>query len=62
MDMFYSDLLAERVTVDLILRIDRKNDIHTVANKTFDFSSRTIRHLLNNGYKDTMDYIKTSTN
>jgi hypothetical protein len=60
--MFYSDLLAGRVTVDLILRIDPKNDIHTVANKTFDFSSGTIRHLLNNGYKVTMDYIKTSTN
>jgi NTE family protein len=48
----YRDLLAGRVHVDLIYRLERKNDIHTVANKTFDFSSRTIRQLIKEGYEE----------
>jgi NTE family protein len=53
----YSELLATGVTVDLVLRVERKNDIHTVANKTFDFSSRTIRHLIKEGYEEAKEQL-----
>jgi NTE family protein len=56
------DIVEGRFDISEIIRIERKNDEHTISDKTFDFSSGTIRHLLNNGYKDTMDYIKTSKN
>jgi NTE family protein len=56
------DIVEGRFDIAEIIRIERKNDEHTISDKTFDFSSGTIRHLLNNGYKDTIDYIKTSTN
>jgi NTE family protein len=58
----YRDMVEGRFDIAEIIRIERKNDEHTISDKTFDFSSGTIRHLLNNGYKDTMDYIKTSMN
>ena len=58
----YKDMVEGRFDIAEIIRIERKNDEHTISDKTFDFSSGTIRHLLNNGYKDTTDYIKTSTN
>jgi NTE family protein len=53
----YRELLATGVTVDLVLRVERKNDIHTVANKTFDFSSRTIRHLIKEGYEEAKEQL-----
>jgi NTE family protein len=56
------DIVEGRFDISEIIRIERKNDEHTISDKTFDFSSGTIRHLLNNGYKDTMDYINTRTN
>ena len=56
------DIVEGRFDIAEIIRIERKNDEHTISDKTFDFSSGTIRHLLNNGYKDTMDYINTRTN
>jgi hypothetical protein len=37
--------------------VERKNDIHTVANKTFDFSSRTIRHLIKEGYEEAKEQL-----
>ena len=55
--MSYREILAAAVTVDLVLRIERKNDIHTVANKTFDFSSRTIRYLIKEGYKEAKEQL-----
>jgi hypothetical protein len=36
------------VAVEQVIRIERKNDTHTIANKTFDFSSTTIRQLRRN--------------
>ena len=56
------DIVEGRFDIAEIIRIERKNDEHTISDKTFDFSSGTIRHLLNNGYKDTIDYINTLTN
>lgn len=48
----YSDMLAGRFQIDEIIRIDRKNDEHTISNKIFDFSTKTIDLLLQHGYDD----------
>jgi TRAP-type C4-dicarboxylate transport system substrate-binding protein len=51
----YADLIENMVSVDLVVRIERKNDIHTISNKTFDFSSATIQQLIKDGYEEAMD-------
>ena len=48
----YSDLLAGRFQIDELIRVNRKNDEHTISNKIFDFSKKTIELLLNRGYDD----------
>ena len=42
----YDDLLKARIDVDFVVRMERKNDIHTILNKTFDFSTTIIRELI----------------
>ena len=54
----YGDLLKWRVDVDFVARLERKNDGHTISNKTFDFSKTTIRQLIQDGYKETKEQIK----
>jgi NTE family protein len=51
----YADLTQYMVSVDLVVRVERKNDIHTIANKTFDFSNATIRQLIKDGYEEALD-------
>jgi NTE family protein len=51
----YSDLVVHMVSVEQVIRIERRNDTHTIANKTFDFSSATIRQLIEDGYQETLD-------
>jgi len=51
----YEDLIEHMVSVEQVIRIERKNDTHTIANKTFDFSSATIRQLIKDGYEETLD-------
>jgi NTE family protein len=48
----YSDMMAGRFQIDEIIRINRKNDEHTISNKIFDFSAKTINLLLQHGYDD----------
>ena len=36
--MIYRNLVENMASVDFVIRIERKNDAHTIANKTFDFS------------------------
>jgi NTE family protein len=48
----YSDLLAGRFQIDELIRINRTNDEHTISNKIFDFSKKTIELLLQRGYDD----------
>ena len=54
----YNDLLKRRVDVDFVVRFERKNDSHTISNKTFDFSKTTIRQLIQDGYKETKQQMK----
>ena len=51
----YADLVEHMVYVEQVIRIERQNDIHTIANKTFDFSSTTIRQLMRDGYEEGLE-------
>src|SRR5438093_1743397 len=51
----YEDLVQYMVSVDLVVRIERKNDKHTIANKTFDFSNTTILQLIKDGYEEALE-------
>ena len=55
----YRDILEGRFQIDEIIRVDRNNDEHTISNKTFDFSSQTIKLLLEQGYNDAHNLIHT---
>jgi NTE family protein len=54
----YDDLLRSVVDVDFVARLERKNDNHTISNKTFDFSKTTIRQLIQDGYEETKEQMK----
>jgi NTE family protein len=51
----FHDILEGRFQIDEIIRVNRKNDEYTISNKTFDFSSETIKRLLERGYNDACD-------
>jgi NTE family protein len=55
----YIDLVKVRVDVDFVIRLERKNDNHTISNKTFDFSKATIRQLLQDGYDESKEQMKS---
>ena len=54
----YNDLVKGRVDVDFVARLERKNDSHTISNKTFDFSKTTIQLLIQDGYQETREQMK----
>jgi len=54
----YREIVEGRFDIGEIVRIERKNDEHTISDKTFDFSSGTIAYMLSDGYQDTVNFIK----
>ena len=54
----YDELIKANVDVDFIVRLERKNDSHTISNKTFDFSKTTIQQLIQDGYQETKEQMK----
>ena len=54
----YDDLLKATIDVDFVVRLERKNDIHTISNKTFDFSTTTINQLMQDGYQESKEAMK----
>ena len=52
------DLIKANVDVDFVVRLERKNDSHTISNKTFDFSKTTIQQLIQDGYQETKEQMK----
>ena len=52
----YSDIIIGQYEIGKIIRINRKNDEHTISNKIFDFSSKTINMLREAGYNNTRDF------
>jgi NTE family protein len=53
------EIIEGRFDIDEIYRLERKNDEHTISDKTFDFSSGTIAQLLKEGYADNTNFIFT---
>jgi predicted acylesterase/phospholipase RssA len=51
------DLIKNRFNLVVEFKIERKDDLDTISNKIFDFSSDTIRRLIKEGMKDTLDYL-----
>ena len=54
----YEDGLKAVIDVDFVARLVRKNDAHTISNKTFDFSKTTIQQLIQDGYKEIKQQMK----
>jgi hypothetical protein len=54
----FVDLIKANVDVDFVVRLERKNDTHTISNKTFDFSKTTIQQLVQDGYQETKEQMK----
>ena len=46
------ETIEGRFEIDEVIRIERRNDPHTISDKIFDFSRGTIKSLLQNGYDD----------
>lgn len=53
----FLDLVEGSFEIDEIININRKNDEHTISNKSYDFSIGTINLLLESGYDDARDVI-----
>jgi hypothetical protein len=53
----FLDLVEGRFEIDEIINIIRKNDEHTISNKSYDFSIRTISLLLERGYNDAREVL-----
>ena len=54
---YFSDLIYRRFDIDEVIKIQRKDDIHTISDKIFDFSSDTILNLIEEGEKDALKEI-----
>ena len=52
----YKEIFEGRYEIADVIRIERKNDEHTISDKTFDFSLGTIKKLLKDGYDETNDF------
>jgi NTE family protein len=51
----FLDIVEGQFQIDEIIRINRKNDEHTISNKIYDFSVKTIKLLFEQGYNDALD-------
>lgn len=54
----YRDGVEGAFNMGEIIRIQRKHDDYSISNKIFDFSSNTIKRLMQDGHNDAVDYIK----
>lgn len=55
------EIVEGRFDIEHIVRIERRNDEHTISDKTFDFSAGTIAQLLEDGYADAKNFIHSET-
>lgn len=53
----YYELLRKRFDIETAIKIERRDDIDTIANKAFDFSPETISRLIERGIYDTLNTI-----
>jgi hypothetical protein len=52
---YYYDLLKKRFNIEGTIKIQRRDDVDTIANKFLDFSPETISSLIEQGIKDTLN-------
>ena len=55
----YRNMVEGQFNIGEVIRIERKFSEHETSKKIFDFSSNTIKQLLQNGYDDVVEYIDT---
>jgi hypothetical protein len=48
----YEDLIKGRFKLNKVVRIERKEDDNTISSKWQDFSSGTIKQLIDSGYRE----------
>jgi AAA+ ATPase superfamily predicted ATPase len=51
MSRYFYDLISKRFDITDVLKIQRKDDEHTISDKIFDFSSDTVSNLIEKGEK-----------
>ena len=56
----YRDMLEGQYNISQIMRFERKHDENSIFRKIMDFSSETIKRLIQDGYNEGVDYIKTN--
>lgn len=54
----YEDLIKGRFRLTKVVRIERKDDEHSISNKLADYSKNTVDNLIAEGQKDVMDVIR----
>lgn len=54
---YFYDLISKRFSINDVLKIQRKNDEHTISDKIYDFSSDTVSNLIKQGEKDALQAI-----
>jgi hypothetical protein len=54
---YFSDLVYRRFDICDVVKIQRKDDTHTISDKIFDFSSNTILNLIEEGERDALKEI-----
>ena len=54
---FFYDLIRKRFDIVNVIGIQRQDDIHTIANKAFDFSYDTIDQLIKKGIDDALEKV-----
>jgi hypothetical protein len=54
---YFSYLIYKRFDIDEVIKVQRKDDIHTISDKAFDFSLDTIVNLIEEGEKDALNEI-----
>ena len=56
----YRNMLEGQFNIGNIMRFERKHDENSIFLKTSDFSSGTIKRLIQDGYNEGVEYIKTN--
>ena len=54
----YRNMLEGQFNIGSILRFERKHDENAIALKIIDFSSETIKHLIQDGYNEGIDFVR----
>jgi len=56
----YRNMLEGQFNIGQVLRFERKHDENAIALKIIDFSSETIKHLIQDGYDEGVEFVRTN--